>query len=260
MSEFINHFSLSLFEQALVPCQSYTPKIPKMGQPDLDFMAPEIQSTSTCSTQSDMFSLGLIICSVYNHGKSLLESNLSTPNYLRQLEILNRNLNDLMSKVDPSLQEPIHCLLELDPRRRPSSQSFSMMKFLMDPGVHALQVLDVIQMKDSTSKMTFYHNLPQIMNEIPKKMWFQHMLPSMESDLLGSDVMGAALQPLFFMIEESTDDEYANILFPILKNVIAIPRSVQVCSFLIILSISFCFPFRYTHPFAFSLSPARYQD
>lgn len=41
-------------------------------------------------------------------------------------------------------------------------------KFLMDPGVHALQVLDVIHMKDSTHKMTFYHNLPQVMADIPK--------------------------------------------------------------------------------------------
>lgn len=38
----------------------------------------------------------------------------------------------------------------------------------MDPGVHALQVLDVIHMKDSTHKMTFYHNLPQVMGDIPK--------------------------------------------------------------------------------------------
>ena len=59
-------------------------------------------------------------------------------------------------------------------------------------------------------------------------MWYQHMLPSMETDLLGSDVMGAALQPLFFMIEESTDDEYGNILFPVLRNLMSIPRSVQV--------------------------------
>lgn len=200
-----------------------------MGQPDLDFTAPEIQSTSTCSPQSDMFSLGLLICAVYHSGgKSPLESCLSTQNYLRQLEILSRNLADVLSKVDPGLQEPVQCLLELDPRRRPTSHSFAMMKVLMDPGVHALQVLDVIQMKDATSKMTFYHNLPQIMSEVPKKMWYQHMLPSMDPDLMGSEVMGAALQPLFFMIEESTDDEYANILFPVLKNVIAIPRSVQV--------------------------------
>lgn len=45
-------------------------------------------------------------------------------------------------------------------------------KFLMDPGVHALQVLDVIHMKDSTHKMTFYHNLPQVMADIPKVSLF----------------------------------------------------------------------------------------
>jgi hypothetical protein len=67
-----------------------------------------------------------------------------------------------------------------------------------------------------------------IIDQNTQKMWYQHMLPSMETDLLGSEVMGAALQPLFFMIEESTDEEYSNILLPILKNVMSIPRSVQV--------------------------------
>lgn len=58
-------------------------------------------------------------------------------------------------------------------------------------------------------------------------MWYQHMIPSMKSDLLGSDVMGATLQPLFFMIENATDDEYNNILFNEIRNILNIPRSVQ---------------------------------
>lgn len=38
----------------------------------------------------------------------------------------------------------------------------------MDPGVHALQYLDVIQMKDSTHKSNFYHNLKGALSSIPK--------------------------------------------------------------------------------------------
>ena len=58
-------------------------------------------------------------------------------------------------------------------------------------------------------------------------MWYQHMIPSMKGDLLGSDVMGATLQPLLYMIENATDDEYNNILFNEIKNILNIPRSVQ---------------------------------
>lgn len=108
-----------------VQCQSYSAKLPKMGQPDLNFSAPEVQSMSTCSPASDMFSLGLLIYSIYNHGKSPLESNLSPQNYIRQLEILNRCSAELLLKVDPLFQEATQALLEMEPRRRPTSQAFS---------------------------------------------------------------------------------------------------------------------------------------
>lgn len=38
----------------------------------------------------------------------------------------------------------------------------------MDPGVHALQYLDVIQMKDAVHKANFYHNLSGNLANIPK--------------------------------------------------------------------------------------------
>ena len=72
--------------QLPVSCQPYTSKLPKMCQPDLDFMAPENQSSSACSPQSDMFSLGLLLCSVYNNGRSPIQSNFSTTGYFKQLE------------------------------------------------------------------------------------------------------------------------------------------------------------------------------
>lgn len=139
-----------------------------MAQPDLDFTAPEIQSTLTCSPQSDQFSFGLLIASIYNRGHSPLESQLSPQIYLRQLELLSRRELACLNLIDPLYRDSTLALLELDPRRRPTSQILSTAKFLMDPGVHALQVLDVIHMKDSSSKMTFYHNLPQVMADIPK--------------------------------------------------------------------------------------------
>ena len=57
-----------------------------MGQPDLDFIAPEVQTQSVCCPQSDMFSLGLLIAFLFNHGKPILSANLNTSAYLRQLE------------------------------------------------------------------------------------------------------------------------------------------------------------------------------
>ena len=51
---------------------------PLGDEPDLDFAAPEVQSSSACSPQSDMFSFGLLILSLYNNGRSPVESSFST--------------------------------------------------------------------------------------------------------------------------------------------------------------------------------------
>ena len=69
-----------------INCQPWTSRLPKSGQPDLDYTAPEIQTSSTCSLLSDMFSLGMVISAIFNNGKSLINSNHSSSNYLKQIE------------------------------------------------------------------------------------------------------------------------------------------------------------------------------
>lgn len=58
----------------------------------LSSTAPEVQLSGHCNILSDMFSLGLIICSLFNHGKSLLQSNNNPMLYLRQIEYVSINL------------------------------------------------------------------------------------------------------------------------------------------------------------------------
>lgn len=210
-----------------VSCQPFTSKLPKMGQPDLDYTAPEVQATSTCSPLSDMFSLGLVVCALFNGGRSIIEGNLSTTTYNKQLEVLEGSLHNMLDRVPHHLQEPLQGLLQVDPRRRPNAQNFSMIKYFMDPAVHGLQYLDVIQMKDSTHKSHFYHNLKTALPNIPKKLWWQHVLPSLKMELQSPEVLAAALQPLLFIIEESTVDEYQTIILPIFRSVFGMPKSVQ---------------------------------
>ncbi|GFR11611.1 SCY1-like protein 2 [Trichonephila clavata] len=88
-----------------VPCQPFTSKLPKMGQPDLDFTAPEVQATSTCSPLSDMFSLGMLICAVFNNGRSLIDANHSTTNYNKQLELVSMLFLCIIKSVKTSPNE-----------------------------------------------------------------------------------------------------------------------------------------------------------
>uniref|UniRef100_A0A1A9URR7 Protein kinase domain-containing protein n=1 Tax=Glossina austeni TaxID=7395 RepID=A0A1A9URR7_GLOAU len=70
-----------------IPCQPWSNRLSKMAQPNLNFIAPETQLNSKCSLLSDMFSLGLVICAVFNRGRPLIQAANTTSNYIKQLEM-----------------------------------------------------------------------------------------------------------------------------------------------------------------------------
>lgn len=134
-----------------------------MGQPDLDFLAPEVQTQSICAPQSDMFSLGLLVAYLFSGGRPLLSANLTTSTYLRQLDAvrasaplfillytlltrqfftkltylflsfpllslppqLSASLNELLPNVPSILHDILKGLLEIDYKKRPTSQQLS---------------------------------------------------------------------------------------------------------------------------------------
>lgn len=53
------------------------------------FAAPETQIHSKCSLLSDMFSLGLVICAVFNRGRSIIQAGNIPANYLKQLDTVS---------------------------------------------------------------------------------------------------------------------------------------------------------------------------
>ena len=78
--------------------QSWTSKVPKMAQPDLNFLAPEVQLGRNCCPLSDMFSLGMLVCAVYNGGHSLIAADHNPNLYVKQLDQVNLNSKTLFSK------------------------------------------------------------------------------------------------------------------------------------------------------------------
>ena len=59
-----------------------------MAQPDMDYLAPEIQlgTAPFASPSCDMFSLGMLICAVYNGGKSIIQSSHNPVAYTKQID------------------------------------------------------------------------------------------------------------------------------------------------------------------------------
>ncbi|XP_044752941.1 SCY1-like protein 2 isoform X2 [Coccinella septempunctata] len=211
-----------------IPCQPWTSRLSKMAQPNLDYTAPETQTQSVCSILSDMYSLGMVICSIFNNGKPLIQSGNSTSAYLKQLELLEDQVQNILSKIPLPLQEATVRLLSKDTRQRPTAQLLTLIKYFSDPSVHALQFLDVINMKDPTQKAHFYRiTLKEALPFIPKKLWYQHIWPSLQLEMRSQEVLAAVLQPVLYLIQDSTVEEYESLLLPSFRSVFSAPKTVQ---------------------------------
>ncbi|XP_055612281.1 SCY1-like protein 2 isoform X2 [Uranotaenia lowii] len=211
-----------------VPVQSWSTRTSKMVQPNLDYMAPENQINSNCSILSDMFSLGMVICSIFNHGRPLIQSGNSPPAYIKQMEMLDEAVHNILPRIPIPLQEAVTRLLKKSPAARPTAQLLTLIKYFSDPAVQALQFLDVINMKDPTQKTHFYRStLREVLPFIPRKLWWQHIWPNLQQEMRADEVLAAVLQPALTLVQESSNTEYEAIILPTFKTVFVAPKSIQ---------------------------------
>ncbi|KAL5291270.1 hypothetical protein ACFFRR_010588 [Megaselia abdita] len=211
-----------------ITCQPWSSRISKMAQPNLDFTAPETQTQSTCSIMSDMFSMGMVICAIFNRGRPLIQANNSSSSYVKQLDTLETAVHNILPRIPVPLQEATTRLLSKDPTARPTSQLLQLIKYFIDPGVNALKFLDVINMKDPTQKAHFYKiTLREALPYIPRKLWWQHIWPSLSNEMKSAEVLAAVLQPVLAIVQDATHQEYETIILPALRGVLSAPKSIQ---------------------------------
>ncbi|KAF6201765.1 hypothetical protein GE061_004160 [Apolygus lucorum] len=209
-----------------VSCQPWSSRVPKMAQPDLDFIAPEVQTMSQCSIKSDMFSLGMVISAIFNTGRPLIMANHSSSQYVKQLELLEDQLNSVLTRIPIPLQEAVVRLLSKDPKQRPTAQLLTLIKYFSDQTVQALQFLDVINMKDPTQKNHFYRNtLKDVLPYISRKLWFQHVWPCLQQEMRTQEVLAAVLQPILYLIQECSLEEYEDLILPSFRCLSSPPRN-----------------------------------
>jgi hypothetical protein len=76
----------SCHTQGSTSASPWTPKLSKMMQPELDYISPDVQLQRRITCESDVFSLGLLICTLYNSGRSLIQAMHNTTAYVKQIE------------------------------------------------------------------------------------------------------------------------------------------------------------------------------
>lgn len=47
-----------------------------------------------------------------------------------------------------------------------------------------------------------------------QKLWYQHVWPSLQQEMRTQEVLAAVLQPVLYLIQESTVEEYESVILP----------------------------------------------
>jgi len=211
-----------------VACTAWTTKMPKAAQPNLNYIAPEIQHKGMCNTASDMYSLGMVFIACFNSGHSLVQASHSTTHYFKLAGQLSDRVNSVLAQIPIGLQESVFHLVNQDTRHRPPARSLVQITYFGDPAVQALQFLEALDAKDTNQKAQFFRNsLLEVFAIIPKKLWLQQIWPFLQIELTKQEMMAAVLESVIFLVQESSQLEFETFLQPHTRPLFSGPKTVQ---------------------------------
>lgn len=92
-------------------------------------MAPEYYFNKSYDTQSDMFSLAMIIYALYNHGKTYYECHDNYSIFIKMCEELKSINMTKLAVLPVEVQDHVKMLLSIKPELRPDAGQFAKVNF-----------------------------------------------------------------------------------------------------------------------------------
>ena len=113
-----------LFQSAF-PFREYDGNIPPVINPRLDYLAPEYATTRSYDTQSDMFSVGMLIYALYNRGRTLYECHDNYSSFMKMSDDLKVLNTTKLSVLPMDVRDHVKMLLSARPELRPDAGQLS---------------------------------------------------------------------------------------------------------------------------------------
>ena len=88
-------------------------------------MSPEYATSKSYDTQTDMFSLGMLIFALYNHGRSFHECHGNYAAFAKMSDELQTLNTTKLSTLPVEVRDPVKMLLSSKPELRPDAGQFS---------------------------------------------------------------------------------------------------------------------------------------
>ena len=206
----------------------HDPRLPRSIQLELDYTSPDFAMDSNISTSADMFSLGLLLLSLYNSPhtspiksnsnlstyKKLFSSSSTTPSVSNNFLSSRPLPNDLKSAVLPRL-------ITRRPAQRMNAREFQQSAFFDNILVSSIRFLDTLPAKMPNEKSQFMRGLPKILDQFPKSVLDKKVLPAMLEETKDRELLSLILQNVFKIIKilPSGQRAMSDKILPQLRNI-----------------------------------------
>ena len=215
-------------QSPMFPFREWDPELPPMVQPCLDYLAPEYALTMTCGLPSDMFSIGILVHTIFNNGKPLYECKNQLSLFKKYAEETRKFRSTLLGNVPAELHEYVKLLLNTEPTVRPDPDQLSKIPFFEDVGCVTLQFMDSLFQRDNLSKSQFFKGLPNILAKLPKRVNIQRILPNLQTEAANADMVPFLLPSMLQISDQCSDSEFVSDVLPILKPIFQMRAPIQI--------------------------------
>lgn len=185
----------------------YDPRLPRTVQLNLDYTSPDFVMDSNISSGADMFSLGLIMLTLYNspHG-SPIHSNNNVASYKKifasSSTVPTSNNNFLSQKPLPDAlkHEVLPRLITRRPAQRMNAREFQESRFFDNILVSAIRFLESLPAKTPGEKSAFLRGLPRFLDQFPKSVLDKKILPALLEETKDKELLALILGNVFRMM------------------------------------------------------------
>ncbi|ALC45527.1 CG1951 [Drosophila busckii] len=209
------------------PCREHSTALHVLAQPSLEYTAPELALNSVNTPDSDLFSLGVLIFTIYT-GKPLKMFGSDYSGFRRYANELNQRKYPAMSAVPNELTDSLKALLHPSANMRPKLHELKQIVYFQDVGVKTLSYLDSLYQWDNLQKSKFYKGLPQIIPTLPHRVNLHSILPTMVKEFVNSPMIPFVLPNVLLIAEMSNQREYCDHILPHLKPIFKLFDPIQI--------------------------------
>lgn len=199
-----------------------------LTQPELDYLAPECVLTDINVAASDIYSLGVIICALYNEGQPIFTANKDWHVYKKNINELKNLTSSQLKNVTEGLRDIVRMMLNVKPELRPDEHEFIKIEFFDDVGVKTLNYLESLFQWDNLQKSQFYKGLPQIIDKLPHRVCLYRVIPCLVKEFVNPTMVPFVLPNVLSIGENCSKEEFNQYILPHLKPVMKLVEPIQI--------------------------------